>query len=63
MLIVTAISILTIPNTLTVLLEYISLFNLNHNGNIKKNLGGAAYPWPHTTLYLNLTNQLSVYFA
>ena len=33
MLLVTAISILTEPNTLTVLLEYI---NLNHNGNIKQ---------------------------
>ena len=31
MLLVTAISILTGPNTLTVLLEYMNLFNLNHN--------------------------------
>ena len=27
------------PNTLTVLSEYINLFNLNHNGNIKQKLG------------------------
>ena len=31
---VTAISILTGPNTLTVLLECINLFNLNQNSNI-----------------------------
>ena len=37
LLIVTAISILTGPNnTLTVLLEYIKHFDLNHTGNIKK---------------------------
>ena len=35
LLLVTAISILTEPNTLTVLLEYIKHFDLNHNGNIK----------------------------
>ena len=34
MLLVTAINILTGPNMLTVLLEYINLFNLNHNGKI-----------------------------
>ena len=39
MLLVTAISILTGPNTLTDLLEYINLFNLNHNGNVKQILG------------------------
>ena len=37
MVLVTAISILIGPNTLTVLLEYINLFNLNHNGNYKTN--------------------------
>ena len=36
MLLVTAINILTGPNMLTVLLEYINLFNFNHNGNIKQ---------------------------
>ena len=40
MLLVTAISVLTEPNTLTVLLEYINLFNLIHNGkaNIRDKL-------------------------
>ena len=36
MLLVTVISILTRPNALTILLEYINLFNLNRSGNIKK---------------------------
>ena len=36
MLLITAINILTGPNTLTVLLEYITSFNLTHNGNIYK---------------------------
>ena len=38
MLIETAINILTDPiaNMLTALLEYINLFNLYHNGNIKQ---------------------------
>ena len=49
MLLVTVINILIGP----VLLEYINLFKLNHNGNIKEIF---AYPWPHTNLYLSLTN-------
>ena len=36
MVLVTAISIVTGPNKLTVLLEYIVLFNLNRHGNIKE---------------------------
>ena len=36
MLLVTTTIILTGPNKLTVLLEYINLFNLNHNGNLKQ---------------------------
>ena len=36
MLLVTAISILKGPNTLTVQLEYINLFNLNHIGHLKQ---------------------------
>ena len=39
MLLVTAINILTGPHTLTVLLEYINFFNLNHNGNTRQILG------------------------
>ena len=36
MLLVTVVSIVTGPNMFTVLLEYINVFNLNHNGNIKQ---------------------------
>ena len=39
LLLVSAISILTEPNTLTVLLEYSKHFDLNPNGNIKQMLG------------------------
>ena len=34
MLLVTAISNLTEANMLTILLQYINRFNLNHNGNV-----------------------------
>ena len=57
MLLVAAISILTGPNILTVLSQYISVLNLN--GNIKQILGRRSHPWPHTTLYLNLRNILA----
>ena len=54
MLLVTAISILTGSNALTLLLEYINLFSFQSQWQYK--VGGALYPWPHTTLYLMLTN-------
>ena len=49
MLLVTAINILTEPNTLTVLLDYINLFNLNHNGkaNIREMLVILGLTLPH----------------
>ena len=42
-------SILTGPNTLCVLLEYIN-FSISITMAIQsKYLGGAPYPWPHST--------------
>ena len=44
-----ALSILTGPNILCVLLEY-SNFSISITMAIQsKYLGGAPYPWPHTT--------------
>ena len=58
MLLVTAVAILTGPITLTALLEYINIFQSQSQWWYKANnyYGGAAYPWPHATLYLSLTN-------
>ena len=62
MLLVTSINILTGPNTLTVLLEYINLFQSQAMAIQSKYQGGVAYPWPHTILYLNLIiNQVSMF--
>ena len=47
MLLVTAISVLTKPNMLTVLLEYTNHFNLNYNGNITKELPILGLTLPH----------------
>ena len=54
-LLATTISILTVPNImLNNLLQYIIL---NQIGSTKqKYLGAAAYPSPHTTVYLILNN-------
>ena len=63
MLLVTATSILTEPNTLTVLLEHINLFQSQSKWQYKANIWEEQppYPWPYTTLYLSLTNW--AYFA
>ena len=58
MLLVTAISILTGPNVLTVVLQYIN-FSISITIGIYQ--GGDAYVWPHTAIYLSLTNQLSAF--
>ena len=60
MLLVTATSILTGPDILTVLLEYINLFQSQSQWQ----MGGDAYSWPHTSLphiYLSPTNYLSIF--
>ena len=48
MLLVTAISVLTKPILLTVLLEYTNHFNFNHNGNIMKELAILGLTLPYT---------------
>ena len=51
------------PNTLTVLLEYIGLFNCN--GSVKQILilERVTYPWPYTTLCLSLAKCILLKFA
>ena len=56
MLLVTAISTfsLTKPNVMTVLLEYILLILIITVAIYRKSLGGAAYSWAYTILYIYL---------
>ena len=58
MLLVTPVSILTGPNTLTVQLEYTNLFQSQSQWQYKAILmfGRSSLFWPHNTLYLSLTN-------
>ena len=67
MLLVTVVSILTGPNTLTVLLEYTNLFNLNHNGkaNIRAMLIILDLTLPHIFKpnFNYLANRISLEFV